>query len=117
MQSRKKKIETFNEISIDNDVYRDNLVRKKIYDPSFKSNMILYKENLNTRLSYIKNNIDKSIKHHLSQPKPNFRLISLMKEHKDKIDTFNLENKIDYSIIEKDLETINKKIINLLLIN
>ena len=86
-----------------------------MYDPLFKNNMILYKENLNTRLSYIKNNIDNSIKQHLSQSKPNYRLISLMKEYKDKINTIDLENKTDYSVIEKDFETINKKIINLLI--
>lgn len=112
---KKKNIETFNDISIDDETYRDNLVGKEMYDPLFKSNMILYKENLNTRLSYIKNNIDNSIKHHLSQPKPNYRLISLMKEYKDKINTINLENKTDYSKIEKDFETINKKIITLLI--
>ena len=86
-----------------------------MYDPLFKNNMILYKDNLNTSLLYIKNNIDTSIKHHLSQSKPNYRLISLMKKYKDKINTINLENKIDYSAIEKDFETINKKIINLLI--
>tara|TARA_Y100000741_G_scaffold365133_1_gene359496 strand:- start:6154 stop:6831 length:678 start_codon:yes stop_codon:yes gene_type:complete len=112
---QKKNIETFNNFSIDNDVYDDNLVKKKMYDPLFKNNMILYKDNLNTRLLYIKNNIDTSIKHHLSQSKPNYRLISLMKKYKDKINTINLENKIDYSAIEKDFETINKKIINLLI--
>lgn len=111
----KKNIETFNEISIDDDRYGENLVGKNMYDPLFKNNMILYKENLNTRLSYIKNNIDNSIKHYLSQSKPNYRLISLMKEYKDKINTIELDNKIDYSVIEKDLETINKKIIYLLI--
>ena len=112
---QKKNIETFNNFSIDNDVYDDNLVKKKMYDPLFKNNMILYKDNLNIRLLYIKTNIDNSIKHHLSQPKPNYRLISLMKEYKDKINTIDLENKTDYSEIEKDFETINKKIINLLI--
>ena len=112
---QKKNIEFFNQISIDDDIYNDNLVKKKMYDPLFKNNMILYKDNLNTRLLYIKNNIDNSIKHHLSQPKHNYRLISLMKEYKDKINTIDLQNKIDYSKIEKDFETINKKIINLLI--
>lgn len=112
---KKKNIETFNEISIDDETYGENLVGKKMYDPLFKNNMILYKENLNTRLSYIKNNIDNSIKQHLSQSKPNYRLILLMKEYKDKINTIDLDNKIDYSVIEKDFETINKKIINLLI--
>ena len=112
---KKKNIETFNEISIDDETYGENLVGKGMYDPLFKNSIILYKENLNTRLSYIKNNIDNSIKHHLSQPKPNYRLISLMKEYKDKINTIDLENKTDYSEIEKDFETINKKIITLLI--
>lgn len=111
----KKKIENFNQISVENDIYDDNLLRKNTYDPLFKDNIESYKGYLNTRLLYIKNNIDSSIKHHLSQPKPNYRLISFMKQYKDKLDSIEVDDKIDSALLEKELGTINKKIITLLL--
>jgi len=111
----KTQIENFNQLSVENNIPNDNLLGKKRYDPLFKNNIELYKENLNTRLSYIKNNVDSSIKHHLSQPKPNYRLISFMKQYKDKLDSIDVEDEIDPSILEKELGTINKKIITLLL--
>tara|TARA_Y100000591_G_C21662428_1_gene608576 strand:- start:281 stop:907 length:627 start_codon:yes stop_codon:yes gene_type:complete len=111
----KTKIEKFNQLSVENDIPNDNLLGKKTYNPYFKDNIESYKENLNSRLSYIKNNIDSSIKHHLSQPKPNYRLISSMKQYKDKLDSIDIEDEINISILEKELGTINKKIITLLL--
>ena len=111
----KKKIEVFNQISVENDISENNLLNKNTYDPLFKNNINLYKENLTTRLSYIKNNIDNSINKELSQSNPNYRLISFMKKYKDKLDSIDIERKFDPLAIEKDLEDINKKIITLLL--
>jgi len=110
-----KIIQKFNQISNENNIYDDNLIYKNSYDKVFKNNIKLYKQNLNTRLSYIKNNIDNSIKHHLSLSKPNYSLILFMKQYKEKLDHINVEKNINISLIEKDLENINNNIINLLL--
>ena len=113
----KQEISDFNTVSIpDNVIYDDNILKKKSFDPLFKDNIVSYKKNLNKRISYLKNNIDISIKNYLSQPKPNYRLIIHIKEYKEKLNIINTDTIKDIKKIELELENINNKIINLILI-
>ena len=94
----------------DNIIYNDKLLKKKPYDLLFKDNILSYKQNLNKRISFLKNNIDITIQNYLSQPKPNYRLIMNIKEYKDKLNLINTDTIKDIKQIELDLENINNNI-------
>lgn len=107
----KQTITNANKLDIqDNIIYNDKLLKKKPYDLLFKDNILSYKQNLNKRISFLKNNIDITIQNHLSQPKPNYRLIMDIKEYKDKLNLINTDTIKDIKQIELDLENINNKI-------
>lgn len=88
----------------------DKQLINSCYNENYKKNLKNYKIYLEKRLKNLKKNIKYTIQFYLSQDKPDFILISYIKEFEKKIDKINPKYKISNSL-KNDIDIINNNII------